>query len=287
MNWRLKSLAVRLLGGIPLAEHARRFVQQRITRSYFLTVTEKYMQLYGAHVQPYRRAHPGYALEFGAGQNFISPLLLSNAGCSGVFIYDVARLATVEQINYTIRQLRDLVPGEWPEIRDCDSDLLRKYRIDYRAPTDVTRTGLADGQIDLVYSTNTFEHIPPEVIRNILVEARRISSPDSIMSHVIDYQDHYSYGDPSLSMFNFYRFSDREWRLWNPSQHYQNRLRHGDFRRLFAEFGFAELEVTTERAPEGYFAAEVVADRFKGYGADDLLTRYAHFVLGRAASTAT
>ncbi|HET7923398.1 MAG TPA: class I SAM-dependent methyltransferase [Rhodanobacteraceae bacterium] len=280
MNWRIKSLAVRLLGSIPLAGHARRFVQRRVTRSYFMPVTDKYLKMYGCHVQPYRRVHPGYALEFGAGENFVSPLLLSNAGCSGVFIYDVARLATVEQINYTIRQLRDLVPGEWPEISDCDSDLLRKYRIDYRAPIDVTRSGLADGEISFVYSTNTLEHIPVAVIRNILAEARRVLAKDAIMSHLIDYQDHYSYGDSSASMFNFYRFSDSEWRLWNPSHHYQNRLRHGDFRNLFAEYGFSELEVTSELASEGAVEMQHLAERFRSYGADDLLTRYAHVVLG-------
>ena len=73
----------------------------------------------------------GRALEFGSGSNLLTPLLLSAPGATEVLAYDVERLASVEQVNHVIRQLRGRVHGEWPEIAALD-DLQRFYRISYR-----------------------------------------------------------------------------------------------------------------------------------------------------------
>jgi hypothetical protein len=212
---------------------------------------------------------------------------LSNAGAARVYAYDLNRLATTEQVNDVVRQLRSLGRGDWAEISSLD-DLAERYRIQYCAPGDARRTGLPDATVDLIYSTSTLEHIPEEDIAKILAECRRISSPHALMSFVIDYHDHYGSADSRITRFNFYRYNDAQWRKFNPRGHYQNRLRHSDFQRLFSEL---ELEsLVDERIVHGWAEADLdqtpICDTFRRYSHDDLVTSSGKFVLQNRPATA-
>src|SRR5207245_10558273 len=68
------------------------------------------------------------------------------------------------------------------------------------------------------------------------------------MSCRIDYTDHYSHFDKSISPYNFLQYSDKAWALFNPPLHYQNRLRHRDYLDLLRAAGFAVVE---EQCREG------------------------------------
>jgi len=119
----------------------------------------------------------------------------------------------------------------------------KPYGIQYKAPYDARKTGLSDNSIDCITSTNTLEHIPPNEIKAILKECYRILKKDGILSFQIDYQDHYSYFDKNISVYNFLKFNQGTWNtFFNPSLHYQNRLRHKEYLQLFYESGFNILE---------------------------------------------
>jgi len=270
MDWRIKCLALHALAR---ARWLHR-IAERVTGSGNLTVTDSYLRLHRRHAETYRRVHPGRALEFGGGRHFLSPLLLSEAGATEILVYDLERLTSPEQINHTIRQLKNRLGGEWPEIADFD-DLHRKYRIRYLAPSDARDTGLPAASVDFVCSTNTLEHIPPDDIRRIFAESARIARRGAIFSHAVDYMDHFSYADRSVSQFNFYRYTAKQWRWLNPPNHYQNRLRHTDYERLFAELPLAVIDVQSGRAD----AVRVeLAPEFRHYELPDLLTHSAYFV---------
>ena len=102
-------------------------------------------------------------------------------------------------------------------------------------------TGLPAGRVDFICSTSVLEHIPEGDIRTILGVCRRIAAPQALMSFVIDYHDHYASADPAITRFHFYRFGPLAWRLFNPANHYQNRLRHSDYIRLFAAEGLRAI----------------------------------------------
>jgi hypothetical protein len=215
------------------------------------------------------------ALEFGVGQNLLTPLLLSAAGASAVHAYDIERIATVQQINSVISQLRILMPGQWP-LLDRIEDLEPLYRIHYCAPGDARGTTLTAGSVDFICSTSVLEHVPAADISAILDECARISSPKTLLSFIVDYHDHYSSADSRISRFNFYRYTEKQWSLYNPPLQYQNRLRHSDYSKLFANFESINVECVV---PRDIRVNVPLAPEFMRYTEDDLLALNGFFLL--------
>jgi hypothetical protein len=279
LNWRLKCVAFQILAHLPGGGFFYRVAQKYATGNHLFDVTDAYLRSHQFHVAQYQRVHPGRALEIGGGRHFLSPLLLSNAGATEVLVYDIQRLSSPAQINHTIRQLRGRVHGEWPEIEDW-SDLDRKYRIRYLAPGDARNTGLSGACINFFCSTSTLEHIPAADIRLILRECSRIAASNAVFSHIIDYTDHYRYTDASISLFNFYRYSERRWLWLNPSNHFQNRLRHSDFDKLFGESNWKAIETKVGTVSPDAIRTITLDPLFRRYDAADLLTSIGYFVMG-------
>lgn len=186
--------------------------------------------------------------EFGAGKDLVVPLSYYCLGVCKQVIVDIRDLAREELIIDTLRRLSG---GVVPDlVRSAHAALgvsgrqqrLSALGITYCAPCDARATGLADASVDYITSTSTLEHIPPADIRLILRESRRVLRPDGLMSMLIDYQDHYSYADSSISVYNFLRYDEREWEHWNPSLQYQNRLRHSEYLAMFEAEGFEILD---------------------------------------------
>ena len=56
------------------------------------------------------------------------------------------------------------------------------------------------------------------------------------MINYIDYGDHFSHTDDSISSLNFLQYSTNEWSRYGDSKFiYMNRLRHDDFEDIFNE----------------------------------------------------
>jgi ubiquinone/menaquinone biosynthesis C-methylase UbiE len=163
-----------------------------------------------------------------------------------------------------------------PDGREFIADLKIAYGIDYRAPCDARHTGLTSGSVDAVTSTDTLEHIPERHIGATLAECHRLLRDGGVMSCQIDYKDHYSYSDPQISPYHFFRYSDRRWALFSQSLHYQNRLRHSDYLRRIAAAGFELLEefrVGGSSEDLETIRLAPLASRFRAYHLTDLATK--------------
>ncbi|MDH6099448.1 class I SAM-dependent methyltransferase [Anabaenopsis sp. FSS-46] len=115
-------------------------------------------------------------------------------------------------------------------------DLLQFINVDYIAPGDASQLSIPSNSIDFHTSYTVFEHIPPEIIKAIIKEGKRVLKSNGLFVHKIDYSDHFSHSDKSISAINFLQFSDSEWnRIAGNRYMYMNRLRHDDFRKLFFE----------------------------------------------------
>jgi len=283
------------LAHAPGSPTIHRWLQRNWTGRYLDRLSPEFLDSYNYHVKNFLllpAPEQSCALEFGVGRNLLTPLLLSAVGARQIFAYDIDRLATVEQINHVIRQLRELdvpCPGQaWHEIENIDIDLKRYYRIDYLAPCDVRRTSLPAGSIDFVCSTSTMEHISSADIVSIVTECRRLCSPSALMSFIIDYHDHYSSFDAGITRFNFYRYSEFKWKWFNPPNHFQNRLRHSDYEALFASCGLIALENRAITPPynEKDLKNIRLAGEFTKYSTADLAALNGLFLLKAACAIA-
>jgi SAM-dependent methyltransferase len=123
-------------------------------------------------------------------------------------------------------------------------------RIEYIAPGDATATGLPENSIDVHTSYTVFEHIPLEVLQKILEEGNRIVKDQGLFIHRIDYSDHFSHSDRSISAINFLQYSDKKWDRYAGNRYmYMNRLRHDDFLQLYQSVGHRMLEVQPDIRP--------------------------------------
>lgn len=121
-------------------------------------------------------------------------------------------------------------------------------RIDYVAPGNAAKTDFPPRSVDFHTSYTVFEHIPPEVLKQILEEGNRIVRSNGLFVHRIDYSDHFSHSDQKISAINFLQYSDDEWKRYAGNRYmYMNRLRHDDFISIFQSAGHRILEAELDR----------------------------------------
>mgnify|MGYP006440411699 CR=1 FL=1 len=126
-------------------------------------------------------------------------------------------------------------------------ELLDEFNIKYIAPADASKTSISNQSIDYHTSYTVFEHIPPAVLKSILTEGNRLLKDDGLFIHRIDYSDHFSHGDKSISSINFLKYNDDEWNRYADNKYmYMNRLRHDDYIRLFESVGHQILKTTID-----------------------------------------
>lgn len=130
--------------------------------------------------------------------------------------------------------------------RRKSSEVLDLARIEYMAPGDAAATRLPERSIDFHASYTVFEHIPKTALKRILEEGNRIIRDDGLFVHRIDYSDHFSHSDKSISAINFLQYSDAEWERYAGNRYmYMNRLRQDDFVDLFESVGHLIVETET------------------------------------------
>ena len=152
--------------------------------------------------------------------------------------------------------------------------------VHYRAPADAAHTGLDPGAIDVVFSNSVLEHVPPDVIRALYDESRRVLAPGGLMFHSVNCGDHYAYVDRRLNQLHYLKYSDRAWSFWNNAFLYQNRLRAHWFVDTAVASGFdIVLNTATARAERLQQLREIrVAQQFADIPPEQLCVTSIDFV---------
>lgn len=304
MRWLAKAGVQRTLGALPQGERLNYVFQRHVLRSFpvgDLGLRQKFTRALN-HLSAYEEYGPGVPsadaafFEFGAGWDLAIPVAFALLGVGHQIVIDIRPSARPELVSDTIATFERLRPEleeaagrplrELGGAVESTDELEARLGIRYLAPCDARATGLPEGSVQFVSSTDTCEHIPPPDLAAIFAECRRLLSPGGAFSCRIDLQDHYSYFDPSLSRYNFLRFSDRKWALVNSPLHYQNRLRSPDYLSLVRDAGF-ELEVERPSGPSEEGLAELrtfpLAEPFRGYTPAELGVTVLSFVARRPA----
>lgn len=260
--WKIKSTIFRLID-IFSANAFLYFFQKNVTKRSRITKIEVNDNWVSHKSTLIENGCTEFIFEFGAGKSLTQNLYLSDT-IDRQLVVDLnpmIDLKLVEQSRSLLASKVNLKANT--EIKFLDN--LASYGIEYRAPYDASKTDLPDKSLDACISTNTLEHIPKESIRAILNELYRTLKNTGVVSAKIDYSDHYAHTDSSITLLNFLNFSEYEWRKYNHNCHYQNRLRHNDYKKIFLDCNF---EIISE---DLFFGEEDISDILrKKYKDDDL-----------------
>ena len=143
---------------------------------------------------------------------------------------------------------------------------------------DARNLSIENDAIDFICSNNTFEHIPREILSAILLEFKRVLHPKGMMSHFIDMSDHFAHFDSSITIYNFLKFSKKNWSLLDNSIQPQNRLRFRDYLEMYQ---LCELPVSREEIRKGSLeelGKVKVHAEFSGYTPQELAISHAYII---------
>ena len=301
MHWLLKSGMQRAISYLPRSESINHFFHRHVTRRVPMSEEQilKRVQWAQRHLSTLRRsALQGqfadvHAYEFGAGWDLTIALCYWSVGIERQTLVDIEPHARVDLVNHAISNLSRLDarlpallglpvrPLPKDHISSMD-DLDERFGIRYLAPVDARATQLPSGSFSFITSSDTLEHIPHEDLVPILRECARLMAPRGVMSHLIDMMDHYRYGDPGITVYNFLKYSDKQWRWLNSPMEYQNRLRLPDYRTAAknAELTIVEEEVRWPSATNLEVLTKMrVAERFRGLDVQELGAKSVRIVL--------
>jgi hypothetical protein len=296
-HWLIKSAIHRVISWLPNRQFWNGLLQSSFTKSTVLTTSKfegKVAECY-RHFQAFTAFHQEgsefAAFELGTGWHPIIPIGLYLCGANEVWTVDIEPLLRPLAVRQTLEfyahseqagRLEKLLPSRrldrltsLKSITDQDSGataaaLLQRLNI-HVVVADAQKTPISSDSIVFFVSSGVLEYIPRTVLQGILKEFNRIGRRGAVMSHRLNLVDQYSYFDPSITAFNFLRFTEEQWRRRNSPLIWQNRLRISDYRRLLTEAGFELVrEESTSGKPDDLLRVPL-APEFGHYSREDLL----------------
>jgi len=292
INWVVKAKTFNVLDRIPAGEKIHYLLQRYITKTIPrpLSPTKDTGAAQISHANKFRQHGVDLTktslLEFGAGWDLYGNIIMYCMGVNRQDVVDIHRWLNAEALNAVIKHLQTDPPEgavRLPEklIRHDHlvNDLRIFYGISYNAPVDASNLSVKDATFDLIATTATLEHIPKDTLRGITKECHRVLRPQGLVSHVVDYSDHYAYSDSSINEFNYLRFDERQWKKFNPGIHFQNRLRTQFYVDLFTEHGFEIVEVHTWKGPREHLEKTPVSESFRNLSFEELRDLGGHYIL--------
>jgi SAM-dependent methyltransferase len=222
------------------------------------------------------------AVEIGTGWTPGVTLLLHAFGVGGTHTYDKNRLGDADLTRRMLAALPALLERDFPDrveardrleaaargVENLPFDrILERFGVTYHAPADASRTGLADGSVDFVYSHSVLQYVEPERLRAIFAECRRVLRPNGFMWHLIDFTDGFSHTDRTITSNHFLVYEDWQWNLIAGNRYsYHNRLRPSWFLASLHELGFEErlLRASIDERALAFARSRRLASRFRG-----------------------
>ena len=217
MNWQLKSRVQRAIGALPtrLADPLYYVLQRRFGAFRAIDPLEHFgaaADMIEAVEEAGGSVNSASIFELGTGHRLNVPIALWLRGAASIVTVDLNRYLT-------------------PALVDQDLAFAR------RKPERV-RDVLRNSSASPLDEVRLVQVLDPDTIEAIFVEAKRIVKPGGLLIHFVDFSDHFSHTDPSVSSINFLQFSAEEWdRLAGNRYMYHNRLRIDDYVALFEQLG--------------------------------------------------
>jgi len=253
MKWILKAVAQKGISFLPYSHNINFLFQKYVTRGVHLS--DEYFEDRLIHCAQHYKNFRKYNstkkfshLEIGTGWYPIVPAGMFLYGAGSITTVDLTRLSTEAYTHVTLKKFLEYHRnGKLEKFLPCISEdrlkiileeaehpakdyyaLLENHNIVYMV-MDARKLHLPDTSIDLITSNNTFEHIYPNVLEEILQKLKLLCKSGGVMSHAIDLSDHFAHMDNKITIYNFLKFSDNAWKWIDNSVQPMNRLRIYDY----------------------------------------------------------
>ncbi len=266
-KWILKAVIQKFLSFLPFGHQVNFLFQKYVTRG--VELSDEYFEGRLIHSREHYRCFRKYSqienfshMEIGTGWYPVVPLGMYLQGADSITTIDLVRFTNEERFRTTVNKFRDYAKNgklqvflpelkaarlqvllEEAETSSCNSlgSFLEKFKIEYHV-ADARKVPLNDGSFDLITSNNTFEHIYPDALEGILLEFRRLCKKGGVMSHSIDMSDHFAHMDSSITIYNFLKYSESQWKRIDNNIQPMNRWRIYDFRNLYKKLSIPITE---------------------------------------------
>jgi len=184
-----------------------------------------------------RKDQPFVVLEIGPGHSVSSVVIARAFGASAAYAVDVTPLATTDVEHYrrleTYLRENGLNP---PSLANCSNldDVMSASNGHYLSNGVDSLKCIPTASVDFIFSHTVLQHVRRKDFAPLLAEMRRIQRPDGVGSHTV------SISDILGGNLNDLRFSERTWEsnLMANSGFYTNRIRYGEFLKMFRDAGF-------------------------------------------------
>ena len=274
-KWHLKAVIQKTISFMPNGHKINHWFQKNITKGVYLGDEYFYDRL--EHVKHHIGAFSKFCgsiegkktLELGTGWYPVIPFSFFLAGAAEINTLDISNLTNKEKLKDTIGRFIELIEQDrlkdyievkpervaiLQEVHETFESLsfeaiLSKLQINYLIVDARNVQHLADRSIDLVHSNNTFEHVYPAILKDILKEFKRLVKADGLQSHFVDMSDHFAHFDKSINIYNFLQYSNKAWdRVIDNSIQPQNRWRFAQFVDLYKSL---DIPLTDTEIREG------------------------------------
>lgn len=252
------------------------------------------------HIRYYRK-HCGtksyQALELGSGWYPVVPIALFLHGARETMSIDISPLMNREAILSCINKyvqwqkegklgkLEDQIDEtRWEQLVALQNfngsleDLCHKLRFKLLV-SDARNTALKDDYFDLICSNNTYEHIYPNILKDIITEFQRLLKPGGVNSHFIDMSDHFAHLDPSIGIYHFLKYSANTWSMIDNTVQPQSRLRKKDYLDMYNELDISLIDEKDRPGDLTALKEEKLNPFFaQNYSAQELAISHTHLV---------
>jgi len=292
-KWIFKAIVQKGISFFPFGQRLNYFFQKYVTHG--VNLSDEYFEdrlnhcrEHYQHFRKYNDTTNFSHLEIGTGWYPVVPAGMFLYGAGSITTVDLNRLSNEKYTHITLKKfleyhkkgkLKKFLPGISEErlqiaLEEAENPakdyyaLLEKHNITYMV-MDARKLHLSENSIDLITSNNTFEHIYPNVLEGILIEMKRVCKQGGVMNHAIDLGDHYAHMDKSITVYNFLKFSDAQWKWIDNCIQPMNRMRIYDYRNLYKKLSIPVTEEINREFNLSDYKKVKVNEKFLSYSPEE------------------
>jgi hypothetical protein len=144
-------------------------------------------------------------------------------------------------------------------------------QVNYFPKTNILDARIPEGSIDVMLSRNVLEHITPADLYRIHAQAYNyLKKKEGFVLHQISPSDHRAYKDKRLSLWEFLKYSDKEWNRIQTRFDYHNRWRLPHYIELFKKTGFRILYLKYSTAKQDQKLPDKIHESFQQFTPEEL-----------------